>query len=264
MASLAGGYGVAQTSPDTVDFGQVFSDAFAALRQNWAIYLILALVIIGIPVAASTWEVERLVAQQVLSRSNPIGSFQVGYLRALPLGLFGAAVQASVIIGATATFDDRRASFGDCLMGGLRKWPALFLLNLMRGGAVLVGYVLFIVPGVILSLAWYLAGPIQVLEGGSPLASLRRSAELTRGRRWSLFGLSIGLAVFGFLIGLVAGFVGGFVAGFAKAFGAHLPAEVLAYPLTYVLLYPFSAAVSAAVYRQFNAGPTEALVQVFA
>lgn len=257
---------MAQTSTDTVDFGQVFSDAFAALRQNWAVYLILALVIIGIPVAASTWEVEHLVAQQVLTRANPIGAFEVGYLRALPLGIFGAALQAAVIVGATASFNDRHASFGDCLMAGLRKWPALFLLNIMRGVPILIGYVLFIVPGVILSLVWYLAGPVQVLEGGSPLASLRRSAELTRGRRWSIFGLSIALGVFGFLIGLVAGFIGGFVAGFIKPFGGHLPAAVLAYPLTYVMLYPFSAAAAAALYRQLSGGErqTDALVQVFA
>lgn len=256
-----------QTSTDTVDFGQVFSDAFAALRQNWATYLILAVVFVGLPAAAATWEVEHLVAQNVLSRANPAGAFAIGYLRALPVTLVGFVLQGAVITGATASFNDRRASFSDCLMAGLRNWPVLLLLNIVRGAPILAGYVLFIVPGVILNLVWYVAGPVQVLEGGSPLAALRRSADLTRGRRWSMFGLSIVLNVFGFIIGLAAGFIGGFIVGFMKPFGVHgVSAQILAYPLTYVAAYPLGSAVAAAIYRQLSGGegPTDALVQVFA
>jgi hypothetical protein len=258
---------MAQTSTDTVDIGGVFSDAFAALRQNWATYLILAPIFVGIPAAAATWEVEQLVAQHVLSTTNPVGAFLIGYLRSFPVGIAGFALQGAVMVGAAAFLDGRRASFGDCLMAGLRNWPVLLVLNLMRGAAIVVGYLLFIIPGIVLNLVWYVAGPVQVIEGGSPLASLRRSADLTRGRRWSLFGLSIIVGVFGFLIGLASGFIAGFVVGFLKPFGVYgLQAEVLAYPLTYMTAYPLGSAVAAAVYRQLNGGrgQTDALVEIFA
>ncbi len=264
---MPGGTGVAQTNTDTVDFGQVFNDAFAALRQNWTIYLILALVFTGLPAAAATWEVERLIAQHVLTRANPIGASEVGYLRALPVTIVSFVTQGAVIAGATAHLNDRRASFSDCLMAGLRNWPALLLLNVVRGVPILIGYMLFIVPGVILNLVWYVSEPVQVIEGGSPLATLRRSADLTRGRRWSIFGLSIVLSVFGLFIGLVAGFMGGFVVGFMKPFGVHaLSTQVLAYPLAYVATCPLVSAVAAALYRQLGggAGQTDAIVQVFA
>ena len=258
---------MAQTSTGSVEIGQVFSDAFAALRQNWATYLILAPIFVGIPAAAATWEVEQLVARHVLSTTNPVGAFLIGYLRSFPVGIAAYALQGAVMVGATAFLNGRRASFSDCLIAGLRNWPALFVLNLMRGVAIIGGYLLFVVPGVILNLVWYAAGPVQVIEGGSPLASLRRSADLTRGRRWSLFGLSIVVGVIGFLIGLVSGFIGGFVVGFLKPFGVHgLQAEVLAYPLTYMTAYPFGSAVAAAVYQQLSGGQgqSDALVEIFA
>lgn len=258
---------MAQTSTDTVDFGRVFSDAFGALRQNWGPYLILAPIFAGIPAAAATWEVEQLIAQHVLSTTNPVGGLLIGYLRSLPVSIAGYVLQGAVMVGAAAYFTGRRASFSDCLIAGLRNWPALLLLNLMRGVATDVGYLFFIVPGVILNLAWYVAGPVQVLERGSPLSSLRRSAELTRGRRWSIFGLSIIVGVFGLVIGLVAGFIGGFVVGFMRPFGAHgLQPNVLIYPLTYMAALPFGSAVVAALYQQLTQGQsqTEALAEVFA
>jgi hypothetical protein len=49
--------------------------------------------------------------------------------------------------------------------------------------------------GAILQCIWFVAGPAAVAERLNPIAALSRSSELTKGRRWGIFGLL-------FLIGL--------------------------------------------------------------
>lgn len=52
-----------------------------------------------------------------------------------------------------------------------------------------VGVVALIIPGLIVLTVYAVAVPICVVESEGPGASLTRSAELTRGNRWPIFGL---------------------------------------------------------------------------
>jgi len=66
------------------------------------------------------------------------------------------------------------------------------------------GLVLFIVPGVILAIMWQFFGYVIVEHPEtSATDALRRSANITRGQRWQLFGLGILLLGINF-VGLVA------------------------------------------------------------
>jgi hypothetical protein len=258
---------VAQSYVNSVDIGQVFGDAARALRQNWAVYLILSVVLVGVPAAIATTVVDHLVAQHVLSKTTFGGGFLIGYARSAPVGLASLVLQGAIIAGSRDFFSGRRASLSDGLMAGLRSWGPLWLLNLLRSLALIGGYLLLIVPGVIMNIAWYVAGPVQVIEGGSPIASLQRSAELTRGRRWAIFGVAIIVLVFQFVVGLLTGFVGGFAVGFLRHFAVPmLSPEAFAYALYYPIAYTAGSAVAAALYHQLNRGQGEddALVQVFA
>ena len=72
---------------------------------------------------------------------------------------------------------------------------------------VLIGFVLLIVPGIILAIGWQFAPYLVVEQGAGPIDALKRSWELTRGNRWTLFLL--GLALIGLnLLGLCALVVG--------------------------------------------------------
>jgi hypothetical protein len=48
---------------------------------------------------------------------------------------------------------------------------------------------LLLVPGVILLVMWWVFVPAIVIEGAGITGCFGRSRELTRGRRWSVFGL---------------------------------------------------------------------------
>ena len=64
-----------------------------------------------------------------------------------------------------------------------------------------LGYVLLIIPGIILGLAFMPVYPMASLETGSPVEILKRSYNLTKGHRGNIFGASL---VLGLLCGLAS------------------------------------------------------------
>jgi hypothetical protein len=96
------------------------------------------------------------------------------------------------------------SSAGESLRRGLKALPKVFLIDLMFSVVVVVGYVLLIVPGVILSLMFALVVPVAIAEGRGPVDSFKRSMELTSGYKglifltyflWTLATAVIGLIV---------------------------------------------------------------------
>lgn len=102
--------------------------------------------------------------------------------------------------------------------------------------AIMGGTILFVVPGVILGIRWYVWAPVCLIEGRGVSDLLRRSVELTHGRRWTIFWLwLITLIVSGALTRLAdalamvhAGFglVSLLVYGFASVFSSCLMVAV--------------------------------------
>jgi uncharacterized membrane protein len=83
---------------------------------------------------------------------------------------------------------------------GLSKLGKLILCALMAWGLQLLGFVMLIIPGIILSLAFELVYPIAILENHSPKATLRRSYDLTQGHRWKILLAGIVVA---FIVGVI-------------------------------------------------------------
>lgn len=84
---------------------------------------------------------------------------------------------------------------------GLSKLGKLLLCSVMVWVLVMFGFVLLIIPGIILFLAFELVYPIAVLEGGSATEILKRSYNLTKGHRWNILGATF---VMSLLIGLAS------------------------------------------------------------
>ena len=70
-----------------------------------------------------------------------------------------------------------------------RRAGALLGVSLLTGIGVALGLFLFVVPGLILFTQWSLAVPAVMLEGRSPRAAMRRSAELVKGHGWQVFAI---------------------------------------------------------------------------
>lgn len=77
---------------------------------------------------------------------------------------------------------------------GISKLPKLSVCAVISWIAASAGFMLCIIPGILISLSLFLVIPIAVLEKGSLFEPLSRSSELTKGHRWNIF--LAGVAVF--------------------------------------------------------------------
>ncbi len=80
---------------------------------------------------------------------------------------------------------------------GLQVLPTAAATAIMATLGILVGFVLLIVPGIILAFRWYVAVQTAAIEREGWLPALRRSRQLTVGAYGHLFG-------FGLLVGIIS------------------------------------------------------------
>jgi len=116
---------------------------------------------------------------------------------------------------------------------GLRVLPTAAATEIMTTLGILVGFVMLIVPGILLTFRWYVAVQAAAIEQEGWLPALRRSRQLTVGVYGHLFAFAILIGIIGevpLVIGragvtghdtLAAAFIGGIVLhAFAVAFAA--------------------------------------------
>ena len=91
----------------------------------------------------------------------------------------------------------------------------LIAVSILAGLGIGIGFVLLIVPGLILLTFWSVVAPVVVIERPGALGAFGRSRELVRGYGWPVFGtvvlvflLVIAASIAAALIGLVLGDVG--------------------------------------------------------
>ena len=87
----------------------------------------------------------------------------------------------------------------------LAKFPKMALAALISWILILLGLVLLVIPGIILSLAFFVVYPVAVFEKDSAIDALRRSSQLTRGYRWDILAASIVIGLLASVIMMVVG-----------------------------------------------------------
>ena len=78
-------------------------------------------------------------------------------------------------------------------------------VSLLFGLGVAIGFVLLIIPGLILIVIWAVVAPVMVLERPGVFAAFGRSRELVRGNGWNVFGVLVVVFVAVVAVSLVVG-----------------------------------------------------------
>jgi uncharacterized membrane protein len=195
-----------------VSIGRVFNRAFSAIKLNPVVVLGLALLIGALPGILMTY----MFVQWGLYSPANLRSGTISFGTIIGTTLFSAIisliisalVQAALTRATVSAIEGQRATLGESLSSALRVVLPLIGLTILFSLGVGFGFILLLIPGLILLLMWAVAVPALVIEREGVLAAFSRSAELTKGHRWKIFGLFLLLLVIYWLLSLVAGFVG--------------------------------------------------------
>lgn len=131
----------------------------------------------------------------------------------------------------------------EALARGWSKAGALFAATLFTSCLIAGAALAFIVPGIILAVRWVLLSQVVVAEGEvDPRA---RSAEITAGHRWAIFGLMV-LYVLANVIASVA------LAAVIGRFLSAGPTKIIGNLVSSTLTLSFSAVLYSVVYYQLR------------
>jgi uncharacterized membrane protein len=137
------------------------------------------------------------------------------------------------------------------ISAAFRRWLSRFWaiigISILVFLGLAIGFALLVIPGGIMALRWAVTLPVCMVEGKGPLASMRRSAELTKGHRWKLFGIGVLIYVVAITTALVRVLVVGLLAGSGILGGLGL-----AVPGGIIITAIISLILSAIVIAYFN------------
>lgn len=162
------------------------------------------------------------------------------------LTVSGVSLITYILIGAVLVTITSQAYLGETVDAGeavrrvVRRLPGILLSSLLSSIAILVGFMLLLVPAVYLTALYFAVSSSLILEDISVVESFRRSAALSKGRKRHILN-TLGLA---FLIYFVLMFgvtlIGLMFGGFVVQTVASTVGVILVYPMvaiTNVLLY---------------------------
>ncbi len=105
------------------------------------------------------------------------------------------AVTAVLMHATVDTLKGGSASMTASLATGLRRILPVLGTAILAGLVIALGTLAFIVPGLIAMCLLWVAVPATVVERSGVIDSLSRSADLTEGYRWPIFGIVVILAL---------------------------------------------------------------------
>ena len=252
------------------DLGKVVERTFAAIGRNFAVFALLSLMLAGVPAAFTGAAVTMLAAGGApgLPSSAAFGAAALGgaAISYIVQAIAAYILQGAITYGAVADLNGRKPTLGECLSTGVRHAGWLFLLAVVATVATVFGYLLLIVPGLMIATAWLVAAPAQVVERTGVFGALSRSADLTRGHRWPVFGLMVAYGLGAFMVqSVVIGVISAVAMG--SPANARLVAQVFLTPIVTTITGLVAAVGVASVYYELRSvregvGP-EALAAVF-
>ncbi len=130
-------------------------------------------------------------------------------------------------------------SYSDAMQVGLQNWWRMIWANILALIIVIAGLFFCIVPGVLFAVWFAFIPAMVILEGANnPVDAISRSSELTKGRRWEIFGVWLIL----FLIGMFFNFILSGI-GLVFPFNTDVPQAILSSLMTLVSILPVIAFV---------------------
>ncbi len=239
-------YYVAPTA-NRFEIGRVINQTFGVIGRNAVSIFIVcfALTLTGVLLGALVHYVAAgLTSEWQTGVNSIVGSIVNFATHAVLLGCVTAI--------AVNDLNDRRAPFSWAFSVGLRLILPVLGINLITAFGICFAMILFIVPGLMLLTWWIVAVPVRVVEGPGVIKALARSRELSKGRRWPIFGLVVcyavlaGVFTFGFMV------ADGGYAEYAVRLATYDPLTMVIQVISSTILAAISTSGVAAIYTELR------------
>ncbi len=122
----------------------------------------------------------------LLSNSIPYLGALLALILQVVLALFNMYIAVGLLYCYIKLYKEGSASFTD-LFAGMPFLKSYVIVTILFGLITGVGFLLFIIPGIILALKYLFYQIIVVDEKTQAIEALKRSGQLTDGAKWQLF-----------------------------------------------------------------------------
>jgi hypothetical protein len=217
----------------SIEPGRVIGEAFETYRSHAGALLGGALIVIGIAA----------VINGIFATTGSLALVAVGVLISIVAGV----LYAGYVVKLVQDVRDGRRDFsvGELFSAAAPYIGTLFLNGILAGIAITIGFILIIVPGLILITIWAVIAPSIVVEDRGVIEAFGRSRELVRGNGWNVFGV----IVLAFLIVIAVSIVAGLI-GSALGDGGRVVLQAIANVLT----APIAALVASILFFDLGGG----------
>ena len=176
-----------------IDTAAVFERLFDVYKAQFGLFVPAALILFAIPA----------LLQGIAVEAGSVALALVG----AAIGVIATFWFQGMIVEAVRDIRDGKRDFtvGELLRAVVPVILPLFLAGLLAGLAIMFGFILLIVPGLILLTLFAVVAPAVVIERRSPVKALSRSRELVRGNGWRVFGVIVVAFLLQAIVGQILG-----------------------------------------------------------
>jgi len=195
-------------SAEDFRMGRVVSRLFAALRANAVTFLALA-ALFSIPYLIFNLYITSDITRMGMTPAGTFVPGRIGHFILISESamviymVFDFLMLAAITQGTVTWLSGEKSSIGQSLSVAIKNLVPLIVIAVLALLAVLLGFVLLIVPGLILALMWFVVVPVRVIEGTGITKTFGRSRALTKGYRGRIFLLLLAYLLLAIVAGMV-------------------------------------------------------------
>jgi hypothetical protein len=225
------------TEQDPLEIGPLFDDVGRVFGERGLRFVALTAAV-TLPAAAAKALSDSVGSDLVLPFLGGMALLQIVDFLARYL------VTAALIHATARVLAGRKTDFATNLASGWSSLGRAAWTSIVVGFVTVLGFLFFIVPGIVLACALFVAIPAAVVEGKGAGDAMARSRLITQGHKLRIFVLML-------LVGLGAGFIGG-TAGLVGAFASETVGTMMEW-LVNALFTPVWAVLTTVAYWRLRA-----------
>jgi hypothetical protein len=144
------------------------------------------------------------------------GNFVLSVTLGLAVTVIAATLYQGIVVSLVKDVQDGRRDYSvqDLLD---QAWPVVLPLigvGILAGIAIGIGFLLLLIPGLILLTIWSVVAPVIVVERSGVFDAFGRSRALVKGNGWQVFGVIVVVYLITTIVAFILGAIG---TGISKA-----------------------------------------------